>query len=223
MECEICGKPIEKKRKDSRYCSLACINKAKRMRAKERKLTEQNNSYPSMAINKPEKLRVSPQASAELRIIDREHFEKITDLRTEYENKVRDLKELNLSQKFSIERLEDKISDLRDKQRKEIAELRTNTTKETVSAITQMPAIQSALGAFASKLIPNSENGLNGVSDEFDIQEKQIIDALRKMQPNAQANLVQMLYFLFAKSHDEQKEIFNTLKAFITQPEEDDI
>lgn len=223
MECEICGKPIEKKRPDSLYCSPTCINKAKRLRAKERKLIEFNDTYPTMDINKPEELRVSPNTSAELRTIEREHFDKILNLRTDYGDKIRDLKELNLKQEFTIERLKDKISDLKDKHTKEIAEHSTNATKETVAAITQMPAIQSALGAFASKLIPHSGGALGGVSDQFNTQEKQIIDAIRKMQFDVQGSLVQMLYVLFAKSHEEQIEIFSSLQAFMMQPEEDDI
>ncbi|WP_372643438.1 hypothetical protein [Ancylomarina sp.] len=223
MECEICGESIEKKRPDSRYCSLACINKAKRLRAKERRLIELDDTYPPMDINKPDELRISPNASAELRTIEREHFDKILNLRTDYGDKLRDLKELNLKQEFTIEKLEDKISDIREKHIKEIAEIRTNSTKETVAAITQMPAIQSALGAFASKLIPNRENALSGVSDQFNIQEKQIIDAIRRMQPDVQESLVQMLYVLFSKSHEKQVEIFSSLQAFMMQPEVDDI
>lgn len=223
MECEVCGKPIENKRPDSKYCSATCINKAKRMRAKERELDELDNINFTNEIDSPEILQIANNATAELRAIEREHFDTISNLRTEYRDKISDLKELNLQQEFTIEKLNDKISDLKDKHTKEIAKITTQTTKDTVTAITQMPAIQSVLGAFANNLIPSSANGLGGVADQFNIQEKQIIDAIRKMQPDVQENLVQMLYVLFAKSHEEQIEIFNSLQAFMTQPEEDDI
>jgi len=51
------------------------------------------------------------------------------------------------------------------------------------------------------------------VADQFNIQEKQIVDSIRRMQANTQENLVQMLYVLFAKSHEEQIEIFSSLQA----------
>ena len=54
-----------------------------------------------------------------------------------------------------------------------------------------MPAIQSVLGAFANNLIPNKTNALGGVEDQYNIQEKQIIDAIRRMQADAQNYLVQ--------------------------------
>jgi len=223
MECEVCGKPIEKKRPDSKYCSATCINKAKRMRAKERELDELNDIYPTNEIDSQEIQQIASNASAELRTIEREYFDKILNLRTEYGDKIRNLKEFNLQQGFTIEKLNDKISVLKDKHTKEIAKITTQTTKDTVTAITQMPAIQSVLGAFANNLIPSSANGLGGVADQFNIQEKQIIDAIRRMQPDTQENLVQMLYVLFAKSYEEQIGIFNSLQAYMTQSEEDDI
>ena len=218
MECEVCKKPIIGRRSDSQYCSTACRNKAYKMRITEKDIDELEEDYPHNNLDAlPQQM--NQNASAELRTIEREHFDKILNLRTTYGDKIRDLKESNLKHEFTIERLNDKISDLREKHIKEIAESSTNSTKETVAAITQMPAIQSALGAFASKLIP-SENALGGVQDQFNIQEKQIIDAIRRMQPDVQESLIQMLYVLFAKSHDEQIEIFNTLQAFLTQPDE---
>ncbi|MGZ2369589.1 hypothetical protein ACXR6G_07365 [Ancylomarina sp. YFZ004] len=51
----------------------------------------------------------------------------------------------NLKHEFTIEKLKDEMSKLKGKYAKEIAEVRTNTTKETVTAITQMPAIQTIL------------------------------------------------------------------------------
>jgi len=139
MECEVCGKPIEKKRPDSKYYSATCINKAKRMQAKERELDELDD----IEINNPEILQIASNASAELRTIEREHFETISNLKTKYRDMISDLKELNLQQEFSIEKLNDKISDLRDKRTKEIDKITTQTTKDTLTAITQMPAFQN--------------------------------------------------------------------------------
>ncbi|MGZ2369590.1 hypothetical protein ACXR6G_07370 [Ancylomarina sp. YFZ004] len=53
------------------------------------------------------------------------------------------------------------------------------------------------------------------MANQYNIQEKQIIGAIRKMKPDAKENLVQILYVLFTKSHDEQVEIFSTLQGCI--------
>jgi len=99
MECEVCGKPIVNKRPDSKYCSATCINKAKRMRAKKIELDE----LDGIEIDSPEILQIASNASTELRTIKREHFETISNLRTEYRDKISDLKELNLQQEFPIQ------------------------------------------------------------------------------------------------------------------------
>ncbi len=222
MECEICGKPIENKRPDSIYCSTPCINKAKRLRAKERELNELDNAYPNNQIDTYENQQINQNLSDELRTVEREHFDFITNLKAEYEDKIRILEEKNLKQEFRIEKLKDEISKLKEKYAKEITEARTNATKETVTAITKMPAIQSVLGAFANTLIPKTTNGLSGIANQYNTQEKQIIGAIRKMKPDAQGNLVQMLYVLFSKSNEEQIEIFSTLQTYMMQSEEDD-
>jgi len=126
------------------------------------------------------------------------------------------LDDANLKHELTIEKLKDEISKLKGKYAKEIAEVRTNTTKETVTAITQMPAIQNILGAFANNLIPKTANGLGGIANQYNIREKQIIGAIRKMKPDSQGNLVQMLYVLFAKSNEEQMQIFTSLQAYMT-------
>lgn len=221
MECKICGKPIENKRPDSKYCSTSCINKAKRLRAKERELNELDNSYFDNEIDPYEHQQINQDLSTELRTVEREHFDTVTNLKAEYEEKIRNLEEKNLKQEFTIEKLKDEISKLKEKYAKEITEARTNATKETVTAITKMPAIQSVLGAFANTLIPKTTNGLGGIVNQYNTQEKQIIGAIRKMKPDAQSNLVQMLYALFSKSNEEQLEIFNTLQAYMMQSEED--
>lgn len=221
MECEICGNPIENKRPDSRYCSTSCINKAKRMRAKERELDE-FGAYPIMDIDSRGNHQMNQNASSELRSIEREHFNTILSLRTEYGDKIRALEDTNLKHEFTIEKLNDKLNDQKEKHSRDIAEASTSTTKDTVHAITQMPAIQSVLGAFANNLIPSKSNALGGVADQYNVQEKQIIDAIRRMQPDAQSYLVQMLYVLFAKTHEEQIEIFTTLQAYMMQPEENE-
>ncbi|MBN2595655.1 MAG: hypothetical protein JXR82_02610 [Marinifilaceae bacterium] len=221
MECEICGNPIENKRPDSRYCSTSCINKAKRMRAKERELDE-FGAYPLMDIDSRGNHQMNQNASAELRSIEREHSNTILSLRTEYGDKIRALEDANLKYEFTIEKLNDKLNDQKEKHTRDIAEASTSTTKDTVHAISQMPAIQSVLGAFASNLIPSKTNALGGVADQYNVQEKQIIDAIRRMQPDAQGYLVQMLYVLFAKPHEEQIEIFTTLQAYMMQSEQNE-
>ncbi|MDQ1769301.1 hypothetical protein GQR60_00530 [Labilibaculum sp. A4] len=55
------------------------------------------------------------KASAELRTVEREHFNTILNLRTEYGDKIRTLEDTNLKHEFTIEKLNDKISDLKDK------------------------------------------------------------------------------------------------------------
>nr|WP_320118926.1 hypothetical protein [uncultured Marinifilum sp.] len=223
MECKICGKPIVNKRPDSKYCSTSCINKAKRLRAKERELNELDNSGFENEIDSYEHQQINQSLSDELRKVEREHFDFITNLKGEYEEKIKILEEKNLKQEFTIVKLKDEISKLIDKYAIELEEARTNTTKETVTAITKMPAIQSVLGAFANTLIPKPTNGLGELADQYNTQEKQIIGAIRKMKSNAQGNLVQMLYVLFSKSNEEQLKIFNTLKAYMMQSEEDNI
>uniref|UniRef100_UPI003561D232 hypothetical protein n=1 Tax=Ancylomarina sp. TaxID=1970196 RepID=UPI003561D232 len=84
-------------------------------------------------------------------------------------------------------------------------------------------AIQSTLGMIATSFISSKDKGLSGVESGFNIQERQIIEAIRRMQPDAQGYLVQMLYVLFAKPHEEQMQIFTSLQAFManTEVEED--
>ncbi|WP_461630857.1 hypothetical protein [Labilibaculum euxinus] len=220
MKCEVCNEPIRGKRSDSRYCSTACRNKAYKIRTTEKHLDELDGTYPLIDIDSRENQQMNQNASAELRTVEREHFNTILSLRTEYGDKIRTLEDTNLKHEFTIEKLTDKLSDLRDKHTKDIAEASTSTTKDTVQAISQMPAIQSVLGAFANNLIPSKPDALGGVEDQFNVQEKQIIDAIRRMQPDSQGYLVQMLYVLFAKPHEEQLEIFNTLQAYLMQSEE---
>ncbi|MDM8160459.1 hypothetical protein QUH73_11595 [Labilibaculum sp. K2S] len=220
MKCEVCNEPIRGKRSDSRYCSSACRNKAYKMRTTEKHLDESDGTYRLIDMDSRENQQMNQNASAELRTIEREHFNTILSLRTEYGDKIRALEDTNLKHEFTIEKLNDKLNDQKEKYTRDIAEASTSTTKDTVQAISQMPAIQSLLGGFASNLIPSKTNSLGGVEDQFNIQEKQIIDAIRRMQPDAQGYLVQMLYVLFAKPHEEQMEIFSTLHAYMMRSEE---
>lgn len=222
MKCEVCNEPIRGKRSDSRYCSSACRNKAYKMRTSEKQLDELDGAYPIIDLDSRENQQMNQNASAELRTVEREHFNTILNLRTEYGDKIRTLEDMNLKHEFTIEKLNDKLNDQKEKHSRDIAEASTSTTKDTVTAITQMPAIQSVLGAFANNLIPSKTNALGGVEDQFNVQEKQIIDAIRRMQADAQGYLVQMLYVLFAKPHEEQIEIFSTLQAFMMQSEENE-
>lgn len=222
MECKVCGKPIIGKRPDSKYCSVSCVNTAKQMRATERYLNELNGFEPDNEINTKKPQQMPQNASEELRSIEKENFNTILNLRSEYGDKIRALENTNLKQEFTIEKLKDQVIDLKEKHSKELTEANTSTTKETVTAITQMPAIQSALGAFANNLIPSSANGLGNLADQLNIQERQIIDAIRRMQPDAQTYLAQMLYVLFSKPHQEQMQIFSTLQAYMVQEEQEE-
>lgn len=222
MECEVCNQPITGKRSDSRYCSATCRNKAYQIRTSEKQLNELDEFDLENEIEISETKPEIPDLAQELRKVEREHFNTILDLKSDYGDKIRALEDIKLKNEFTIERLNDKISELKEKHSIDIAEANTSTTKETVTAISQMPAIQSVLGAFANNLIPSKNNSLNGVEDQFNIQEKQIIDAIRRMQPDAQGSLVQMLYILFAKSDDQQMEIFNTLQVYMMPSEENE-
>lgn len=232
-KCEVCLKPIRNRRVNSKYCSATCAGRAKRKRAMKKEEDELNGFKPVYKENDQKNQNMEKTGINELRAIEKDNFNTVLSLRSEYGDKIRALENSNLTYNFTIEKLNDKISDLQEKHAKELTELKekhskdindasTSTTKETVQAITQMPAIQSALGAFANNLIPSNTNGLNGLADQLNIQEKQIIDAIRRMQPDAQAYLAQMLYVLFAKSHEEQMEIFTSLHAYMSQSDETD-
>lgn len=216
-KCEVCLKPIKNRRANSKYCSATCAGRAKRKRALEKEKDELNGFKPVYEENDQ---NMEKTGINELRAIEKDNFNTILSLRGEYGDKIRALENENLKHEFTIEKLQDKINDLREKHSKDIAEANTSTTKETVQAITQMPAIQSALGAFASNLIPSNNNGLSGLADQLNIQEKQIIDAIRRMQPDAQGYLAQMLYILFSKPYEEQMQIFSSLQAYMTQEDE---
>ncbi|MDM8159047.1 hypothetical protein QUH73_04355 [Labilibaculum sp. K2S] len=232
-KCEVCLKPIRNRRADSKYCSASCAGRARRKRVTEKEKNELNGFKHVYEENDPKKQNMDKTGINELRTIEKDNFNTILNLRSEYGDKIRALENSNLTYNFTIEKLSDKIADLKEKHAKELAELRekhskdisdanTSTTKETVQAITQMPAIQSALGAFANNLIPSNTNGLNGLADQLNIQERQIIDAIRRMQPDAQGYLAQMLYILFSKPYEEQMQIFSSLQAYMTQEEETD-
>lgn len=227
MECEVCNKPIIGKRSDSLYCSISCRNKAYKLRyevRQEKELKEPEDTLTPEDLEFLAARHIKSETIEELRSLDREHFNAIMSLKTDYESKIKALEDTNLKNDFKIERLEDKISDLKEKHAKELLEASTNTTKETVTAISQMPAIQTALGAFASKVIPSEPMSLAGVEEQISIQERQIVDSIRRMQPEIQESLIQMLYFLFAKNHEEQMQIFTTLKAYLeSSNEEEDI
>ncbi|MPQ48122.1 hypothetical protein GCQ56_14035 [Marinifilum sp. N1E240] len=222
MKCEVCNETISGKRSDSRYCSTTCRNKAYQLRSTDKDENELEETYPNEEIEIPELKPIPLNVMEELRRVEREHFNTILDLKTDYGDKIRALQEVKLKNEFTIDKLKDKISDLKDDHTRELAKISTNTTKDTVTAITQMPAIQSVLGTLANNLIPSGGNSLEGVADQFNVQEKQIIDAIRRMESDAQGYLIQMLYFLFAKNHDEQMEIFTTLQSFMMPTEENE-
>lgn len=223
MKCEVCGKTIRRKKIGSKYCSAYCVGRAKRERAKEREFLKLNGMETACTENEQKTEKMKQTVYDELRTVEKENFNTILELRASYDEKMLILRDLNLKQDFKIQSLEKEILDLNSKHSQQLEDASKSTTKDTVQAITQMPAIQTALGALAGNIIPSTNTGLNGV-DGYSTQEKQIIDAIRRMQPDAQAHLCQMLYVLFAKTDQEQMEIFTSLQAFMTQPnEEDDI
>lgn len=221
MECEICGKEIIGKRPTTKYCSSQCINKAKQNRAALKYLQGLNGLNPDNSITATEGFQPL-NASDELRQIERDHFQKIMDLKSEYGDKISALKEEKQQQGFTIERLKEKIEVLEKEHVKELDAAKNSTTKGIVQSISSMPAAQSMLGMLASSVMSKKGEGLSGVDNGFNEQEKQIIEAIRRMQPDAQTYLVQMLYFLFAKSNEEQMQIFTSLQAYLSGDEESD-
>ncbi|WP_372640181.1 hypothetical protein, partial [Ancylomarina sp.] len=129
---------------------------------------------------------MSQNPNDELRQIEREHFDKILNLRSEYGDRISVLKDDNLKQSFKIERLEDKIKDLVEKHSTDLTAANKSATKDVVQSISAMPAIQSTLGMIATSFISSKDKGLSGVESGFNIQERQIIEAIRRMQPDAQ-------------------------------------
>ncbi|MBI9035477.1 MAG: hypothetical protein JEZ03_13505 [Bacteroidales bacterium] len=220
MKCIECGSEIVGRRPNSKYCSSQCLNKAKRNREVVKYLQSLKGLNTENGFS--EQNTQNMQASGdELRNIERGHFDKISELKTQFGDKIADLKDKNLRQEFKIERLEDKIKDLIAKHSMDLTAANKSATKDVVQSITSMPAIQSTLGMIATSFISSKEKGLSGVESGFNIQERQIIEAIRRMQPDAQSYLVQMLYVLFAKSNVEQMEIFTSLQAYMMNPEEE--
>lgn len=221
MECEICGKEIIGKRPTSKYCSTQCINKAKQNRAALKYLSGLGVVKPDNSITAFESpMQLNP--SDEIRQIERENFQKIMDLKSEYSEKIVNLKEERQQQGFKIERLKEKIEALEKEHAKELEAARNSETKGIVQSISTMPAAQSMLGMLATSVMTKSENGLSGMENRYNEQEKQIIEQIRRMQPDAQGYLVQMLYILFQKSNEEQMQIFTSLQAYLSGSEESD-
>jgi hypothetical protein len=225
MECLECGKAIIGRRADSRYCSKTCSNRAKQRRSDVRLIERATQQNPVAPLGTP----VIPDSHlygfTEIRELEKDKFTTVLNLKETYEEKIKQLEKQSLKDEFEILRLRDKVTDLKEKHSEKIKDASTNTVKETVSAITQMPAIQSALGMLASNLIPDKSGALAGVENSFNVNEKQIIESIRRMQPEAQQYLIQMLFVLFAKPHDEQMEIFTSLVSFMQDPKpnEDDL
>jgi len=219
MKCKNCGNTIEGRRPNSLYCDDLCKSEAKKNRQAERLIGRLNGVSPfapnQMVQNQPE----------ELRKVERSHFDKVTELKDEYRDKIAELKDLNLRQEFKIQGLESDIKNLESKHSRELDDASKSATREVVQSISVMPGIQSALGNLANGFMSKRESGLAGAERRYSEGEKQIIDAIRKMQPDAQSYLIQMLYVLFAKSNEEQMEIFTSLQAYMmgSDGNEDDI
>jgi len=163
---------------------------------------------------------MSSNPTDEIRYVEREHFDKISKLHLDYGERISNLKETNQQQSFKIERLEDKISDLKEKHVTELSAASKTATKDVVQTISAMPAAQSMLGMLATSFMGKGGGALGGVETGFSEQERQIIDAIRRMQPEAQSYLLQMLYVLFAKSNEDQMQIFSSLQAYMSESEE---
>jgi hypothetical protein len=218
MECEFCGEEIIGRRPNSLYCSSQCSGKAKRGRLAVKEPTQVNEENQFFA----QAPKVSLNQSDEIRYVEREHFEKISKLHLEYGEKLSSLKDTNQQQSFKIERLEDKITDLKEKHSTELNAASKTATKDVVQTISAMPAAQSMLGMLANNLMSKKGGALEGVESGFNENEKQIIESIRRMQPEPQGYLVQMLYVLFAKSSEEQMQIFTSLQAYMSAGEESD-
>ena len=87
---------------DSKYCSVSCQNEAKKKRVAEKYFDELNGIYPENGISSPNQQQMT-NASEELRALERENFNTILNLRTDYEGKIRVLEDTNLRQSFKIE------------------------------------------------------------------------------------------------------------------------
>jgi hypothetical protein len=174
-------------------------------------------------LAQPTKMSLNP--SDEIRYVEREHFDKISKMHLDYGERISNLKEKNQQQSFKIERLEDKIGDLKEKHVTELTAANKTATKEVVQTISAMPAAQSMLGMLATSFMSKSGGALAGVETGFSEQEKQIIEQVRRMQAEPQGHLINMLYFLFKKTNEEQMQIFTSLQAFMvnTGEEEEDI
>lgn len=217
MKCQYCGEEIIGRRPNSLYCSSQCSGRAKRDRLAEK---ESSVEIPeTQFLAQPPKMSLNP--SDEIRYVEREHFDKISKLHLDYGARISDLKEKNQQQSFKIERLEDKIGDLKEKHVTELTAANKSATKDVVQTISAMPAAQSMLGMLATSFMSKGGGALAGVETGFSEQEKQIIEAIRRMQPEPQGYLVQMLYVLFAKPHEEQMQIFTSLQAFMANTEEE--
>jgi|GEM_PF-2694438 len=216
MTCVECGGPIPpNKRSDSKYCSTTCAGRAKNKRAEQRliqKATQDKPAYPAFPIGMGD---TSLYGFTEIRELEKDKFATVLNLKEKYEGKIKELETSVLNQNFEIQRLKDQKEDLIKTHERELQNANTNTVKSTVQAITTMPAIQGALGALANNLIPSGNNALNGTEISMSEIEKQILDSIRKMQRDAQQCLVNMLYFLFSKDHNEQMEIFSSLMAYM--------
>ena len=214
MTCLECGGPIVGRRLDSKYCSKTCSNRAKQKRAEQRLIEKATGIKPETPA-----YNITPDYTlhgfTEIRELEKDKYTTISDLKEKYEKEIKTLETCGLNKDFEITRLKDKIIDLERTHERELRAASSNTTKETVKAITAMPAIQSALGALAGNLIPNANSSLGSIENTYNTTETQIIESIRKMQPDAQQYLIQMLYFLFAKDHEQQMEIFTTLSTFM--------
>lgn len=212
---------IKNKKKGSIYCSPYCVGRAKRERAANRQNQLLNGTETDLTKNDQKQENMKKTVYDELRTVEKENFNTILELRASYDEKLLTLRDLNLQKDFKIQTLEKENQDLISKHSQQLEDASKSTTKDTVQAITQMPAIQTALGALAGNIIPSANTGLNGVN-ENSTQEQQIIDAIRRMQPDAQGYLGQMLYALFSKTHEEQMEIFTSLHAYLSSQNEED-
>lgn len=217
MTCLECGNLIPNhKRADSKYCSSKCSRKAKQKRADQRIIENANQHMPVSQMDN------SLYGFGEIRELEKDKFTTILDLREKYENQIKNLETRNLNLDFEIKRLKDQKEDLIRTHERELKNASTNTVKETVSAISSMPAVQGMLGSLANNLIPSKGGSLGSHEDSLSEVEKQIIQEIRKMQPEAQQYLVQMLYFLFNKQHDEQMSIFTELVRFMNSENTED-
>lgn len=220
-ECIICGATIHGKRADAKYCSTKCANDAKAAAAAEKFLINNRPQQASLYGFQPEHPQRIDKPADELRTTEKHHFQTIMDMERNHTEKVNDLNLKLLNADFEKKGLEKEILDLKAKHSEELAASKTSTTKDTVNLIAQMPAVQGFLGGLSNKMMSKGGSALAGI-EEFNENEKQIINGIRALSPEVQPYFVQMAYTFFSKPTEEQTNLVQLVTSFLTGEQDSD-